>query len=145
MSLTAPAEAPVYDGTPRGDQLRRALEGVIGVPATEGNRVESCATATRSSPRCSRRSRRAEHTIDFLTFVYWKGEIGDASSPKRSPNAHAAGVRVRVLLDGWGAHPIDTIAASTMMEAAGVQVRWFRPLAPVPARPGRTTGRTARC
>ena len=40
MTLTAPAEAPVDDGTPRGDALRRALEGVIGVPATEGNHVE---------------------------------------------------------------------------------------------------------
>ena len=37
----------------------------------------SCATATRSSPPCSRRSTAAEHTIDFLTFVYWEGEIGD--------------------------------------------------------------------
>jgi cardiolipin synthase len=34
---------------------------------------------------------------------------------------------VRVLLDGWGAHAIDRSLVS-MMEDAGVQVRWFRPL-----------------
>ena len=36
------------------------------------------ATATRSSRRCSRPSRGAGRTIDLLTFVYWKGEIGRA-------------------------------------------------------------------
>ena len=36
----------------------------------------SSATATRSSRRCSTRSSDAEHTIDFLTFVYWEGDIG---------------------------------------------------------------------
>ena len=38
------------------DVLRRRLEVTIGTPFTEGNKVESCATATGSSPRCSKRS-----------------------------------------------------------------------------------------
>jgi cardiolipin synthase len=38
-----------------------------------------------------------------------------------------AGVRVRVLLDSWGAHPIDNDLVEDM-EEAGVHVRWFRPI-----------------
>jgi len=36
-------------------------------------------------------------------------------------------VRVRVLLDSWGAHPIEK-ALVEMMDRAGVTLRWFRPL-----------------
>ena len=38
-----------------------------------------------------------------------------------------SGVRVRVLLDAWGARPIDH-GLIDMMQDAGVRVRWFRPL-----------------
>jgi cardiolipin synthase len=61
-----------------------------------------------------------------LTFVYWKGEVGERFAEALAERARA-GVRVRVLLDGWGAHAIDTSCVA-MMKAAGVQVRWFRPL-----------------
>jgi cardiolipin synthase len=68
----------------------------------------------------------AEHSIDFLTFVYWTGEIGTEFAHRLAERAHA-GVRVRVLLDAWGAHPMDRALISEM-ETAGVAVRWFRPL-----------------
>lgn len=34
-------------------RIRRRLERLIGIAATEGNPYTPCATATRSSPRCS--------------------------------------------------------------------------------------------
>ena len=68
----------------------------------------------------------AEHTIDFLTFVYWRGEIGTAFAEALSERARK-GVRVRVLLDAWGAHPIDHELIHIMQDA-GVRVCWFRPL-----------------
>jgi hypothetical protein len=40
----------------RTDEVRRTLEGVIGVPATEGNLVDVLVNGDRSSPRCSTRS-----------------------------------------------------------------------------------------
>ena len=57
-------------------QARRTLEGVIGIPATEGNRVTVLHNGREIFPAMLDAIRGAEHPIDFLTFVYWKGEIG---------------------------------------------------------------------
>ncbi len=82
----------------------------------------------------------AEHTIDLLTFVYWRGEIGTTFAEALSERA-LSGVRVRVLLDAWGAHPLDRVLID-MMEDAGVRVRWFRPLHRL--RPTKANHRTHR-
>jgi cardiolipin synthase len=82
----------------------------------------------------------ASRTIDFLTFVYWRGEVGTDLARLLAGRAHA-GVRVRVLLDAWGAHPIDPGLIS-LMEDNGVLVRWFRPLRRF--HPGRFNHRTHR-
>jgi cardiolipin synthase A/B len=106
--------------------LRRTLEGVIGVPATEGNRIDVLRNGVEIFPAMLEAIDQAEHTIDFLTFVYWQGEIGTAFANALAGRAKA-GARVRVLLDGWGAHPIDRSSVE-LMKSAGVLVRWFRPL-----------------
>jgi cardiolipin synthase len=116
----------VYDIARRGDDLRRALEGVIGVPATEGNHVEVLRNGNEIFPAMLGDIAGAGRTIDLLTFVYWKGEVGERFADALAERARA-GVRVRVLLDGWGAHAIDR-SCVTMMGEAGVQIRWFRPL-----------------
>jgi cardiolipin synthase len=110
----------------RIDEYRRTLEGVIGVPATEGNRIEVLRNGDAIFPAMLDAIAAAEHTIDFLTFVYWTGEIGTEFARALAERAEA-GIRVRVLLDAWGAHPMDRDLI-TKMEVAGVRVRWFRPL-----------------
>ena len=57
-------------------RVRRRLEGVIGVPATEGNRIDVLRNGDEIFPALLEAIDGAEHTIDFLTFVYWEGEIG---------------------------------------------------------------------
>jgi cardiolipin synthase A/B len=106
-------------------RARRALESVIGVPATEGNRVEVLRNGCEIFPAMLEAIRGAEHTIDFLTFVYWKGEIGVEMAESLSRQA-LAGLRVRVLLDAWGSRPIERQLIDQMTKA-GVQLRWFRP------------------
>jgi cardiolipin synthase A/B len=64
-----------------------------------------------------------------------------ASSRTRSPTTAKAGARVRVLLDAWGARPIDKSMVD-MMEDAGATIRWFRPLHRF--RPGQVNHRTHR-
>jgi cardiolipin synthase len=110
----------------RIDELRRTLEGVIGVPATEGNRIEVLRNGDQIFPAMLDAISAAEHTIDFLTFVYWSGEIGTEFARRLAARARA-GVRVRVLLDAWGARPMDRNLIDDM-DAAGVIIRWFRPL-----------------
>jgi cardiolipin synthase len=111
-------------------RFRRATEGIIGVPSTEGNRVDVLRNGDAIFPAMLDAIDEAKHTIDFLTFVYWKGEIGRRFARAL---AHAAGrgVRVRVLLDSWGARTIERDLVA-MLEHAGVSVRWFRPLGRVP-------------
>ncbi len=87
-------------------EIRRALEGVIGVPATEGNRVEVLRNGKEIFPAMLECIAGARHTIDLLTFVYWRGEIGTTFAHALSERARS-GVRVRVLLDAWGAHSLD--------------------------------------
>jgi cardiolipin synthase A/B len=106
--------------------VRRTLEGIIGVPFTEGNSISILRNGDEIFPSMLESIERAEHTIDFLTFVYWSGDVGTRFAEALSGRARA-GVRVRLLLDSWGAHPIDRPLVDEM-EAAGVNVQWFRPL-----------------
>ena len=107
-------------------RFRRALEGVIGVPASEGNRIDVLRNGDEIFPAMLKAIEEAEHTVDFLTFVYWSGSIGTKFADGLSARAKS-GVRVRVVLDALGAHPIDKALISEM-EDSGVLVRWFRPL-----------------
>lgn len=128
-----------WDDSP--DRLvRRTLEGVLGVPATEGNRVEVLRNGRKIFPAMFEAVEGAEHTIDFLTFVYWKGDIGTRLAEALAERARD-NVRVRVLLDSLGARSIDP-SAIRLMEDNGVHLRWFRPLKKL--RPGQVNHRTHR-
>ncbi len=130
--MTARAEVPDIpdalgpESHDASSRMRRTLEGVIGVPATEGNRIEVLLNGDRIFAAMLDAIAHARHTIDFLTFVYWNGEIGTRFAKALAARA-ASGVRVRVLLDGWGSHPVDR-ALIEQMEQSGVLIRWFRPL-----------------
>ena len=104
--------------------LRRGLEGMIGVPATEGNSVEVLRNGDEILPAMLDRIAGARRTVDLLTFVYWRGEIGARFAEALCDRARA-GVRVRVLLDSWGARPMEK-SLLTRMGEAGVQIHWFR-------------------
>ena len=110
----------------RTTTVRRTLEGVVGVPATEGNRVDVLRNGDEIFPALFEAVDGADHTIDFLTFVYWEGEIGTHLAESLASRAKA-GVRVRVLLDSFGARLIDPTSIR-LMEGAGVHLRWFRPM-----------------
>jgi cardiolipin synthase len=108
------------------ERVRRTLEGVLGVPATEGNAVEVLHNGDEIFPAMFEAIDAAERTIDFLTFVYWQGDIGAELSDHLCARAKA-GVRVRILLDGLGARTMDRSLLDDM-EDSGCDVQWFRPL-----------------
>ena len=121
--------------------MRRTASGApskasSACPRPKATASTCCATATRSSRRCSRRSTNAEHTDRLPDVRVLGGRDRHRVRATRSPRARAAGVRVRVLLDAWGAHPIDQAAHRRCMDAAGVQ----RALVPA-ARTGSGSGR----
>lgn len=116
----------MMNGSKPTERVRRTLEGVLGVPATEGNRVEVLRNGDEIFPALFDAIDASDHTIDFLTFVYWEGKVGTHLAESLAKRA-TAGVRVRVLLDSYGARFIDTTSIG-LMEDAGVQLRWFRPM-----------------
>jgi cardiolipin synthase len=126
VTSTVPVGSEVGRTIKPADRLRRALEGILGVPATEGNVVEVLRNGNEIFPAMLESIEGASHTVDLLTFVYWRGDVGERFAEALAGRARA-GVRVRVLLDAWGSHPIDRSLVA-MMEDAGVRVSWFRPL-----------------
>ena len=108
---------------------RRALEGLLGVPATEGNQIEVLRNGDQIFPAMLDAIRRASSTVDFLTFIYWEASIGEEFAEALAERAEN-GVRVRVLLDALGSHRIDRQLVDRMSDA-GAQLKWFRPVANV--------------
>tara|TARA_R110002124_G_C8906620_1_gene510261 strand:- start:93 stop:1235 length:1143 start_codon:yes stop_codon:yes gene_type:complete len=105
---------------------QQALEQTIGVPFTEANSVDVLKNGDEIFPAMKKAISDSEHTISFLTFVYWKGNIADEFAELFSSKAKE-GVQVKVLLDSYGAFPMRKELVDLMKES-GVHVVWFRPL-----------------
>jgi cardiolipin synthase A/B len=108
-------------------RARRVLEGLLGIPATEGNLVERLRNGDEIFPAMLEAIAAAQHTVDFSTFVYWQGEIAQRFAASLCARA-SAGVRVRVILDALGTRHMDEELLARM-EDAGVRVHQFRPTA----------------
>ncbi|MBL29027.1 MAG: cardiolipin synthase B [Rhodospirillaceae bacterium] len=102
------------------------LEGLLGIPFFDGNRIDVLKNGVEIFPAMLDAIREARESIEFLTFVYWQGDIAVRFAEALADRARA-GVAVRVLLDSFGARPMRDTLIETMTEA-GVDVRWFRPL-----------------
>ncbi len=103
---------------------RRRLEGLLGVPATDGNTVTVLRNGDEIFPAMLEAIGNDSRSIDFLTFVFWRGEITDRFVSAFCERAEA-GVRVRVLLDALGSRHI-TPEQLEAMQRSGCDVRWFR-------------------
>lgn len=116
--------APPPDAQAR--RLARGLEAALGAPFAPGARAEVLRNGDAIFPAMLEAIAGARRRIEFLTFVYWTGEIAERVAAALAERARA-GVEVLVVLDGFGARPMPR-ARLREMEAAGVQLRWFRPL-----------------
>ncbi|MFC9328676.1 phosphatidylserine/phosphatidylglycerophosphate/cardiolipin synthase family protein [Kitasatospora sp. NPDC057015] len=115
---------PGHDVAARKQALRRRLERLIGIAATEGNELLPLRNGDEIFPAMLRAVAQARHTVDMTTFVYWRGDIAHRFAHALADKARG-GVRVRLLLDGFGSRLIERELLD-LMECAGVQVAWFR-------------------
>ncbi len=124
--VSTPARHTVDDDatTEQAEKLRRRLERLIGIAATEGNSLTVLRNGDEIFPAMLESIRSSEHTVDMMTFVYWKGDVARDFARALADRARA-GVRVRLLLDGFGSRLIEKDLL-TEMSRAGVQVAWFR-------------------
>lgn len=102
------------------------LEQALGRRFTDCNTIEILKNGVEIFPAMLDAIDTARRRIDFATFVYWTGDIAERLARALTHRAQN-GVRVRVLLDAFGARSMDA-GLVDMMCAAGVEVRWFRPL-----------------
>ncbi|MER5258773.1 MULTISPECIES: phospholipase D-like domain-containing protein [unclassified Streptomyces] len=124
LTPLTPGEAGEPSAQDRIERIRRRLERLIGIAATEGNALTPLRNGDEIFAAMLAGIRRAEHTVDMMTFVYWKGDIALRFAEALAERARA-GVRVRLLLDGFGSRLIETEQLEAM-DRAGVQVAWFR-------------------
>jgi cardiolipin synthase A/B len=108
----------------RTRDLRRRLEALLGIPASEGNALTLLKNGDQIFPAMLTAIRESQRTIDFLTFVYWKGDIAHEFAHALAERA-TAGLDVRVLIDAVGGRLIDNDLIEHMTDC-GVQVEWFR-------------------
>ena len=122
-------ESDQPDLTPQGaddarHDLRRTLECLVGAAFTEGNAITVLRNGDEIFPAMLEAIRGAGHSVDLMTFVYWKGwpaqEFADALCERAK-----AGLRVRVLIDALGGRFIEDGLVDAMKDS-GVDVHWFR-------------------
>ena len=125
-TTTARPDAPPGPDQADVDRLRSGLEAVIGAPFVGGNAIETLKNGDEIFPAMLSAISGAQRRVEFLTFVYWSGDIArrfvDAFCERAS-----AGVEVLVMLDGFGGRVIDRELIDRM-RGCGVEVRWFREL-----------------
>jgi cardiolipin synthase A/B len=110
----------------------RAAEALTGAPIAAGSEVELLINGDAIFPAILKTIEGAERTLNLETYVYWQGDITDRIAGAICERARA-GVRCKVLLDALGSALMDSDQV-TQMEAAGVEVRQFRPVRPYTLR-----------
>jgi cardiolipin synthase len=114
------------DGPVAGDvtALRRDLEFLLGVPATDGNLVEVLRNGKQIFPAMTSAIERAESTVDLAIYAFRSGSAAESIAAALADRA-AAGCRVRVLVDGVGSATLDD-GLQDRMRSAGVRLAFFR-------------------
>ncbi|GHA68503.1 phospholipase D-like domain-containing protein [Cognatilysobacter bugurensis] len=122
---TPPHTLSTGPGVPPGDMMV-SLAANLNAPLVAGNRVTLLENGDEIFPAMLDAIRNAERSVNLLTYVYWTGDIAETFANELAAAAKR-GVKVRVLLDAFGARLIDPAWVKNM-ERAGVDVAWFRPL-----------------
>ncbi|REJ81083.1 MAG: hypothetical protein DWQ30_11685 [Acidobacteria bacterium] len=122
------------------DPVLPALAATTGSPVLSGNRVELLRNGERYFPRMLEAIASAQESVDLLTYVWWTGAITDRFT-EALVDAAGRGVRVRVLVDGYGGLEMDAEQSRALL-GGGCDVAIFRP--PSLLQPQRSNHRTHR-
>lgn len=107
-------------------ELKRVFEDVLGFAVQKGNSIQILKNGKEIFPSMLEAIETSQYSIEFLTFVYWKGDIAQRFATSLSQKARE-GVSVRVILDSLGCQRMPTELVDQMQQN-GVVVEWFRPL-----------------
>jgi cardiolipin synthase len=108
-------------------QFERTMNNLLGPGLRPGNEVVTLRNGDEIFPAMLKAIRSARRSIDFETYIYWKGKVGREFAEALSERARA-GVAVHVILDWQGTEKMDR-ASLDLMKEAGVEVVKYNPLA----------------
>ena len=122
------------------DEFLRATEAITMAPITHGNEIELFINGDEIFPAMLETMRGAQRSLNFLSYLYWSGDIACQIAAALCERAQA-GVEVNVLLDAVGSAKMDRELVRRMDES-GVTFAYFRPPKPYAVR--RLNNRTHR-
>ncbi|HET9652525.1 MAG TPA: phospholipase D-like domain-containing protein, partial [Usitatibacter sp.] len=107
-------------------QFVRSMGALLGPPLAAGNRTQTLLNGDQIFPSMLQAIGSAQRTIDFETYIYWSGRVGQAFADALSERARA-GVKVHILLDWVGSQKMDKAQLQQMADS-GVDIRRYHPL-----------------
>jgi cardiolipin synthase len=107
-------------------QFVRSMGVLLGPPLVDGNRTETLLNGDQIFPSMLQAIASARRTINFETYIYWSGRVGQSFADALSERARS-GVKVRILVDWVGGQKMDE-AQLKQMQDAGVDIRRYHPL-----------------
>lgn len=105
---------------------KKFIEDYVDSPIRSNNTVQILTNGDEIFPAMLDAIRSAHQSIALLTYVYWRGDIATQFAEALAEKAKA-GVSVAVMMDAFGSSKINA-ELITMMQDAGVEFRWFRPV-----------------
>ncbi|MDF1656258.1 MAG: phospholipase D-like domain-containing protein [Verrucomicrobiales bacterium] len=112
--------------------MRETLSKIVGEPWTEGNRIFVLENGDQIFPAMLAAIEKAKIDIQFLTYVYWQGEIAEQFAERLAAKARD-GVTCHVLIDAHGGARVGKHLLDMMEEAGVILAKYnpFRPLSPL--------------
>ena len=102
-----------------------AVSGAVNGPLMAGGSASLLNNGVEIFPAMLEAMRKAKKTINFMVYIWEDGRVSDQMIEVLTERARA-GVQVRLLLDGFGAHKAPLEKMRALREAGGV-VKFFGP------------------
>jgi cardiolipin synthase len=126
FALNRPSRYTVTQRVPvDSDAFMQAITSAVNAPSMTGGSARLLNNGVEIFPAMLEAIRGARHSINFMVYIWEPGKVSDRMFDALTERARA-GVEVRMMLDGFGAHstPQDRIRE---LEEAGGRVRFFNP------------------
>ena len=115
----------VGDCSVDSEEFLRAIAGTLNAPLERGGTTRLLNNGDEFYPAVFRALREARETINFMVYIWEPGKVSDEIFAILTERA-AAGVQVRVMVDGLGGHKAHAENISKLQEVGG-RWAWFHP------------------
>jgi cardiolipin synthase A/B len=127
FGLDRPSRMALVARPPVGSEaFMLAVSGAVNAPLMRGGTARLLNNGVQIFPAFVDAIRKAKHTINFMVYIWEDGKASDQMIEALTERARA-GVQVRLLLDGFGAHKTPMEKMKALEEAGGV-VKFFGPI-----------------